>query len=78
MEIIITLIFVLALMGGASVLVAKNLIYVCGPNEVLIFSGGQHKTFGYRVIRGGRGMRTTARRNRCGKFWSLQLAPVGG
>jgi flotillin len=57
MEIIITLIFVLVLMGAASVLVAKNLIYVCGPNEVLIFSGGKHKTHGYRVIRGGRGMR---------------------
>jgi flotillin len=57
MEIIITLIFVLTLMGAASILVAKNLIYVCGPNEVLIFSGGKHKSFGYRVIRGGRGMR---------------------
>ncbi|MAA79373.1 MAG: flotillin family protein [Deltaproteobacteria bacterium] len=57
MDIILTLIFVLFLMGTAGVLVAKNLIYVCGPNEVLIFSGGQHKSRGYRVIKGGRGMR---------------------
>ena len=57
MEIILTLIFVLFLMGTAGVLVAKNLIYVCGPNEVLIFSGGKHRTRGYRVIKGGRGMR---------------------
>ena len=57
MEIIITIIFVLFLMGAAGVLVAKNLIYVCGPNEVLIFSGGQHQSRGYRVIKGGRGMR---------------------
>lgn len=57
MEIIIALITVLILMGAASVGVAKNLIYVCGPNEVLIFSGGKHQKRGYRVIRGGRGMR---------------------
>ena len=57
MDIIFTLIFVLFLMGTAGVLVAKNLIYVCGPNEVLIFSGGKHRARGYRVIKGGRGMR---------------------
>lgn len=57
MEIIIAIIFVVFFMGTAGVLVAKNLIYVCGPNEVLIFSGGQHQSRGYRVIKGGRGMR---------------------
>jgi flotillin len=46
---------------GAAVYILKNLIYVCGPNEVLIFSGSKTQTAdgsrGYRVIRGGRGMR---------------------
>ena len=57
MEIIIVLIVVVLVMGMAAVGVAKNLIYVCGPNEVLIFSGGKHQERGYRVIRGGRGIR---------------------
>ncbi|MEC7984078.1 MAG: SPFH domain-containing protein [Myxococcota bacterium] len=63
MEIIIgvvVLVSVFAIFAGA--LVAKNLVYVCGPNEVLIFSGGRRsdqggKTRGYRLIKGGRGMR---------------------
>ena len=46
---------------GAAVYILKNLIFVCGPNEVLIFSGSRTQTAdgsrGYRVIRGGRGMR---------------------
>ncbi len=42
--------------------VAKNLLYICEPNEVLIFSGLRKKsdagdTRGYRVIRGGRAWR---------------------
>lgn len=41
--------------------ILKNLIYVCGPNEVLIFSGFTRETEigtrGYRVIRGGAKMR---------------------
>jgi flotillin len=42
--------------------VAKNLLYICEPNEVLIFSGLRRKTDGgdtrgYRVIRGGRAWR---------------------
>ena len=46
----------------AAGLVAKNLIYICGPNEVLVFSGGAHKGHhgrrrGYRIIKGGRGLR---------------------
>ena len=45
----------------AATYILKNLIYVCGPNEVLIFSGTTtptpNGTRGYRVIRGGRGMR---------------------
>jgi flotillin len=42
--------------------VARNLLYICEPNEVLIFSGLRRKTDGgdtrgYRVIRGGRAWR---------------------
>jgi len=59
---------ILALVGiGAAAFVAllliiKNVLYVCQPNEVLIFSGRQRRTpdgklFGYRVIRGGRAVR---------------------
>ena len=38
-----------------------SLIYICAPNEVLIFSGGRRKDgskdFGYRLVKGGRGIR---------------------
>jgi flotillin len=38
-----------------------SLIYICAPNEVLIFSGGRRKEgskeFGYRLVKGGRGIR---------------------
>ena len=47
----------------ALLLIIKNVLYVCQPNEVLIFSGRQRRTedgklFGYRIIRGGRAIRT--------------------
>ncbi len=53
---------VVSIVGVSSVVyILRNLIYVCGPNEVLIFAGSVTKTAsgqrGYRVIRGGRGMR---------------------
>lgn len=39
----------------------KGLIYICAPNEVLIFSGGRtqerNRSYGYRLIKGGRGVR---------------------
>jgi flotillin len=45
----------------AALLIAKNLMYVCPPNKVLIFSGGLHRlgdrTVGYRYIKGGRALR---------------------
>ena len=58
----------LAVGGGALVLaviavaiILKRMIYICPPNEVLIFSGSHHKvderTIGYRVVQGGRGVR---------------------
>jgi len=52
----IAVLFVLVL----SVIVSR-LLYICSPNEVLIFSGGQRasagKRVGYRVIKGGRAIR---------------------
>ncbi len=43
------------------IMVVRNLLYVCGPNEVLVFSGRPRKsvtgTIGYRVIRGGSALR---------------------
>lgn len=39
----------------------KGLIYICAPNEVLIFSGGRQqegaRSYGYKLIKGGRGVR---------------------
>ncbi|MEL6345894.1 MAG: SPFH domain-containing protein [Myxococcota bacterium] len=53
---------VVGVFGAAAVFIARNLIYLCGPNEVLVFSGGRHRldekrTVGYRLIQGGRGLR---------------------
>jgi flotillin len=61
-DIIITVIIVTVAAISAGVFIAKNLIYVCGPNEALIFSGStttdrNGKKRGYRIIQGGRGMR---------------------
>jgi flotillin len=52
----------IAVAGGASaVTIAGNLLYICEPNEVLIFSGRRRQTgegaVGYRIIKGGRGWR---------------------
>lgn len=35
----------------------QNIIYICQPNEVLIFSGGRYGKRGYRIIKGGRATR---------------------
>jgi flotillin len=47
--------------GVAAVGLAGNVLYICEPNEVLIFSGRARQTEdggrGYRVIKGGRGWR---------------------
>lgn len=60
-EAVISLI-VIALLGvGAFVFTIRNLIYICGPDEVLIFSGSKRRYLdrflGYRIIKGGRGVR---------------------
>lgn len=49
---------VLVFLGVASI---RGLIYICAPNEVLIFSGGRQqegtRSYGYKLIKGGRGIR---------------------
>ena len=61
LNIVITVFVVLVTTLISGVFILKNLIYVCGPNEVLVFAGSRTKTSlgerGYRIIRGGRGMR---------------------
>ncbi len=44
------------------IMIIKNLLYICRPNEILIFSGRKQKTpdgreIGFRVVFGGRGWR---------------------
>ena len=45
----------------AAVLTVKRLLYVCQPNEVLIFSGRRRaaagQAMGYRIVRGGSALR---------------------
>ena len=65
MEAIVSIVIVsLVLLVGCSLAVmavAKQLVYIAGPNEVLIFSGRtsrlRGKPVGYRTIKGGRGFR---------------------
>ncbi len=54
------LIAVLAVLAG--IIIIKNMLYICEPNEVLVFSGKQRrsasgKLVGYRIIKGGRSLR---------------------
>ena len=53
-----------ALVAGFIVLVAvvKRFLFICGPHEILVFSGGRYKlsdgsTSNYNIIQGGRGFR---------------------
>lgn len=66
MDVVLSLAFVavvvLAIGSAAATLIAKNLIYLCGPNEALIFSGARYRDdanrqIGYRIVKGGRGIR---------------------
>ena len=54
-------VFILILLVVVVAVVMSRLIYICAPNEVLIFSGGRRsvgtKSVGYRLVQGGRGMR---------------------
>ncbi|MEM6252375.1 MAG: SPFH domain-containing protein [Cyanobacteria bacterium P01_D01_bin.156] len=58
------LILLLLILGGGSgviSLIIRNLYYICQPNEVLIFAGGQQrlgqKNVGYRLVKGGSSIR---------------------
>lgn len=55
---------VLALLVGLwlMLMVLSQLLYICGPNEILVISGRKHRlvdgsTAGYKVLHGGRGFR---------------------
>jgi flotillin len=62
---VVSLVVVVALFGLAITLVLTRFLYICQPNEVLIFSGGQRavsaagggRKVGYRIIKGGRAVR---------------------
>jgi len=60
-SIVLVSIFLLVGCSVAIMAVAKQLVYIAGPNEVLIFSGrpsrARGKPVGYRTIKGGRGFR---------------------
>ncbi|MCA9684301.1 MAG: flotillin family protein, partial [Myxococcales bacterium] len=54
------LIVIISLVTIAVIL--KRVLYVCNPSEVLVFSGrrrvaGNNRVAGYRIIRGGRGIK---------------------
>lgn len=56
------LLIILAVAGFALLAVVRNILYVCEPSEVLVFSGRSRqradgKTVGYRFVKGGRATR---------------------
>jgi flotillin len=59
---LIALLAILGAGGGVISLIIRNLYYICQPNEVLIFAGGQQvsrdRTMGYRLVKGGSSLRT--------------------
>lgn len=61
MEFVIAIVAILVVAGLAIVGVLKKSIYICQPNEVLIFSGPRRRVedrvVGYRIIKGGLGVR---------------------
>jgi flotillin len=61
MEIIIGIVVALVVVSLIFIRLLNRLIYVSGPNEVLVFSGRYRKkgtvTIGYRIVHGGRAVR---------------------
>jgi flotillin len=61
MALVAALVGILVLFALVLALIVTRLLYICSPNEVLIFSGGRRasagKRVGYRVIKGGRAVR---------------------
>jgi len=59
--IIFTLVFIAIVFAAVLAVIVRNLLYICQPNEVLIFIGGRsgsaQRQLGYRVIKGGRAVR---------------------
>ena len=54
--------FVAIFFGLIGLALLRNLLYICGPNEVLVFSGAPRQVengrqVGYRVVKGGRSVR---------------------
>ena len=47
--VVLSVLFVAGVFGVVIWQVLTNLIYICGPNEVLVFSGGKHGRRGYRI-----------------------------
>ncbi|MDI7269591.1 MAG: SPFH domain-containing protein [Myxococcota bacterium] len=57
---ILIVVVILALALGAALI--RRILYICQPNEVMIFSGSRHvlsdgRLVGYRIIKGGRKLR---------------------
>jgi flotillin len=61
MTLLVALVVVAAVFGTVLTLVLRRFLYICQPNEVLVFSGGQRasvgRKVGYRIIKGGRALR---------------------
>ncbi|MER3462488.1 MAG: flotillin family protein, partial [Armatimonadota bacterium] len=51
----------LAFVGLLLLFNLRTLVYICEPNEVLIFSGRRrrvgNRSYGYRIVKGGMGFR---------------------
>src|SRR4030095_16077589 len=58
---IVTLFVVAVIFAGVVALVLTRFLYICQPNEVLVFSGGARasagRKVGYRILKGGRAVR---------------------
>jgi flotillin len=59
---VLAVLFIVAVASLAIYQVLVNLIYICSPSEVLVFSGGTYagrggRTVGYRIVKGGRALR---------------------
>ncbi len=56
-----TVLTVAGIAGFAFLYTVRNLVYICGPNEVLVFSGTTsvvgNKRVGYRIVKGGMSIR---------------------
>lgn len=56
-QIIIVVIVAVVIAVFSSVAIAGNLLYICEPNEVLVFSGRGNAGRGYYTVKGGRAFR---------------------